>query len=1234
MSVHPVLQWISPSAIYFANKKLIEITNIQNMCLNKIPLRAVKKCFFYISLICLLSGLTVYPKTISATVINIEDAPCMLQGSPPVARCKPSVTITTNYENPSFSISVPEVDNGSYDPDGGGIGASLTTGDLAFGSNVVTMTVTDQDNNTSTCESHVVIIPDYGDATRFNSSSFLSPIIPYTGSYQDFYIPYEGDYSTLLLVLNGGDGGWARLKGTFCADNCKSRGGYGAKVSVMFDVGCGAGQLEPGGVLRFIIGEKGTKHNGTEVLCAGGASGSGGGGTGVLYKGLNDDEWTVLAAAGGGGGAYQGMLGGGCVDSSSGRDGNTEINGDGSDGKGSLSPEKGGKDGNGAGEDPGAPDNFSQYSGNGGGFLTAGASVNCLIDADVYYGGGKAGGITGGAGGSKEGNDCAQGRSGGFGFGGGGLARDAGAGGGGYSGGGAGGSGSGGGGGGSYVNTVYTSLYSLTTESYDDDPEDGYIIYQFQLASPSYASQTTASCIGSNTLSVALDENGEATLLPHEVDNGSTNDCNGPLFISLGLNQLSKTFDCDDLGTQDIFLYSYSYAPANSFSITDYEAIDFCPVSIQVVDNIPPVAACKNFTAQLGSNGTVILDSQNINNGSSDNCGIASYALSQNTFDCEDVGTQTVSLTVTDAGGNTSSCSSTITVSVNPSGVNPCCEAPNAVCKNIQATLGSGGAVSIAPADVDNGSTADCNIAEMSLDISTFDCNDLGDQTVSLTVTDDDGETGSCSATVTVVESYGLIARCKNINVQLDANGEVNILPADVDDGSESECGNILSTSLNNTSFDCNNIGTNTVTLTVTDEDETSTCTAAVTVADNMAPTANCIGSLTIELDAIGSASITNNAIDNSSTDNCTIASITLNQTTFDCADVGTFNLIQTVTDQSGNTSTCSVSASVEDNISPIVVCKDVTIQLDDNGEASVFADELISDLSESCFPINLSIDEQYNFFDCDDVGTVVVPVMLTDASNNLGTCNSTVTIVDDEAPTVICQDATVTLDASGSASISVSDINNGSYDNCSITSYSLSRMSFTCSDLGEVLVTLNAEDDAGNSGSCTATVTVLDEIAPTADCQDVTYYLDENGEAIFSVLDVAGNSTDNCPEGPVQGGITSFNPSLSDGTVLDCNDVGTQTIDVTISDASANLSTCSASITVVDNMAPTVICQNRTIQLDESGAASITVNEVNNNSTDNCGIASYQLSQTAFDCSHEGVNTLTLSVTDVNGNM
>ena len=785
-----------------------------------------------------------------------NDASCSYQimmSDAPVAICKTVYTHELKYNKTSINLDASDIDDGSYNPNGGSVLLSLDKddcSDLDIGSHLVTLTVTNNNSISSTCQSHVMIIPDYDNATALDPATTNQTIINFILGVSDYYLPYEGDNSEIRFVINGGDGGRARMAGSLCSENCISRGGYGAKVTATFEIGCGTGQIEPGSVIRTIVGQSGTNHTGTEVLCAGGANGSGGGGSAILYKPLGCEDWVILAVAGGGGGAYQGMLAGGCVDSSDGKNGNTNVNGNGSDGRGSIEPAQGGTNGDGGGDDPGTDGSFSQYSGCGGGYLTDGANVTCIEDQDDRYGGGKAGGKSGGAGGSKEGLNCAQGRSGGFGFGGGGLARDAGGGGGGYSGGGAGGSGSGGGGGGSYVNTAFTSDYSITVEAYSDLPEGGYSTIKFK-SSDSYVTDTDASCISSNTLTLELDENGEATLFPGQIDNGSSASC-GPLFLSLDVNTQVLNFDCDDIGNQSVGLLTYTYAPTGSTDLADYEGGSLCFSTIKIEDNIPPTANCNPVTAFLINESTVTISPLQISVGSYDNCGIQSLSLDHDTFGCDALGNNTVTLTVEDHAGNTSSCTSTVNVMDVTGAI--CCDAPVAQCQNISVTLDNDGTASITPQDIDNGSTAECNVASLSLDINAFGCDDIGENIVTLSVEDDDGNIETCNATVTIIDYEIATAKCKDYTVFISPYGtETDIETWWIDNGSFLGCANysdvILSVSPDHVT--CDDIGEVTVTLTAASGSDSDNCTSTVTVKDNIAPDASC-KYLVIQLDENG----------------------------------------------------------------------------------------------------------------------------------------------------------------------------------------------------------------------------------------------------------------------------------------------------------------------------------------------------------------------------------------------
>lgn len=89
-----------------------------------------------------------------------------------------------------------------------------------------------------------------------------------------------------------------------------------------------------------------------------------------------------------------------------------------------------------------------------------------------------------------------------------------------------------------------------------------------------------------------------------------------------------------------------------------------------------------------------------------------------------------------------------------------------------------------------------------------------------------------------------------------------------------------------------------------------------------------------------------------------------------------------------------------------------------------------------------------------------------------------------DVVPLAVCgSDFSVVLDANGMASISVSDVDNGSYDPCETPTLSLDVSSFDCDDLGPNTVTLTAEDAAMQSTTCSVIVTVVDNPPVIVDC-------------------------------------------------------------------------------------------------------------------------------------------------------
>ena len=149
------------------------------------------------------------------------------------------------------------------------------------------------------------------------------------------------------------------------------------------------------------------------------------------------------------------------------------------------------------------------------------------------------------------------------------------------------------------------------------------------------------------------------------------------------------------------------------------------------------------------------------------------------------------------------------------------------------------------------------------------------------------------------------------------------------------------------------------------------------------------------------SYTVQGNEFDATATDNCSIGSLIYNltgATTGSGASLGGVKLEQgttivtwTATDASGNTVNCSFDVEIEDKENPVAVCKDITIELDGTGNASVLASDLDDGSSDNCSIASMSVSP--NSFDCSDVGVNVVILKVIDSNGNSTTCNANVTV-------------------------------------------------------------------------------------------------------------------------------------------------------------------------------------------------------------------------------------------------
>ena len=123
----------------------------------------------------------------------------------------------------------------------------------------------------------------------------------------------------------------------------------------------------------------------------------------------------------------------------------------------------------------------------------------------------------------------------------------------------------------------------------------------------------------------------------------------------------------------------------------------------------------------------------------------------------------------------------------------------------------------------------------------------------------------------------------------------------------------------------------------------------------------------------------------------------------------------------------------------------------------------------------------------------------VTDACGNSVNLTQAIRVGDTTAPTARGKNIILPLTPQGTASITASDIDGGSVDNCGIKTRIASKTLFTCSQLGAQTVTLTVIDNCGNTSTATAVVTVIDPNPASISINDVVVS-ESSGTATLTV--------------------------------------------------------------------------------------------------------------------------------------
>jgi MYXO-CTERM domain-containing protein len=135
-----------------------------------------------------------------------------------------------------------------------------------------------------------------------------------------------------------------------------------------------------------------------------------------------------------------------------------------------------------------------------------------------------------------------------------------------------------------------------------------------------------------------------------------------------------------------------------------------------------------------------------------------------------------------------------------------------------------------------------------------------------------------------------------------------------------------------------------------------------------------------------------------------------------------------------------------------------------------------------------------------------------------------------------------------------------GAQDTCSGATVSVVHDAPPMYTEGETVVTYTAIDPAGHVSTCSTTVTVIDDVPPTIDCQaEVT--VEAPPELCLWSGVVEATARDNCVLDVISLGETKQYP------------VGEHLVDFDTEDPSGNSATCRTALTVLDVFPPTVHC-------------------------------------------------------------
>src|SRR5213078_1223018 len=456
----------------------------------------------------------------------------------------------------------------------------------------------------------------------------------------------------------------------------------------------------------------------------------------------------------------------------------------------------------------------------------------------------------------------------------------------------------------------------------------------------------------------------------------------------------------------------------------------------------------------------------------------------------------------------------------------------------------------------------------------------LGAHSITVTATDAAGNSATCSTTLTVSDATVPTVSCSAIP-PISANDTCqaavpNVL-AGVTVSDACSASNAITLTQSPAAGTLVGLGAHSITVTATDAaGNSATCSTTLTVSDATVPTVSCSAIPPISANDTCQAAVPNVLAGVTVSDACSASNaITLTQSPAagTLVGLGAHSITVTATDAAGNSATCSTTLTVSDATVPTVSCSAIPpISANDTCQAAVpnvLAGVTVSDACSASNAITLTQSPA--------AGTLVglgahsITVTATDAAGNSATCSTTLTVSDATVPTVSCS-AIPPISANDTCQAALPNVLAGVTvsDACSASNaitLTQSPAVGTLIGLGTHSIIVTATDAAGNSATCSTTLTVSDATVPTVSCPAIPP-ISADGTCQAAVPNILAGVTvsDACSASSA----ITLTQSPAAGTLVG---LGAHSITVTATDAAGNSATCSTTFTVSDATVPSVSC-------------------------------------------------------------